>query len=138
MGKGCPARRGGSGFQLAQAIGQHPGAQFRRIVLVNALHGSGLLAASVGAAGRQTALVGFSCVRLNTLHKVRAAVVKPARHRICDSVMGAGLSGRRTSTPARRTGEHFRFAIVQRDAAHQVAGFLHPLETAQHLVKRLR
>jgi hypothetical protein len=41
-------------------------------------------------------LVRFSCVRLNTLHKSGRRSSNRRGIRICDSVMGAGLSGRRT------------------------------------------
>ena len=56
-GKGCclPLPRGDSGFQLAQAIGQHPEGTVQAHIGINPLHRAGLLAASVGVAAMQSA-----------------------------------------------------------------------------------
>src|SRR5256885_11767057 len=49
-------RQRGSGFESTHAIGQQPQGAVQANVRINALHGAGLLAASVGAAPGQAAL----------------------------------------------------------------------------------
>ena len=66
--------------------------------------------------------------------QVRTAVVEAARHQDLVFRDGRGLVGIVVLEGQCGAGEHFGFAIIQGDAAHQVAGFLDPLEAAQHLV----
>ncbi len=69
--------------------------------------------------------------------QVGAAVVEAARHQDLRFRDGRGLVGVVVLEGERGAGEHFGFAIVQGDAAHGIARFLHPIETAQDFVSPL-
>lgn len=102
--------------------------------MVDALHRTGLLAASVGAAPAQAALGQVFLRAVEHAPQVRAAVVEAARHQDLRFRDGRGLAGVVVLKGQRGTGEHLGLAIVQGDSVHGIAGFLHSVETAQHFV----
>ena len=130
-----PLRAGdGSGFECAHAIGQQPQGAVQANVGINAVHGAGLLPAAIGGAAMQTALGQVFLGAVEYAPQVRAAVVEAARHQDLVFRDGRGLVRVVVLEGQRGAGEHFGFAIVQGDGAHQVTGFLDPLEAAQYLV----
>ena len=124
----------GSGFEGAHAIGQQPQGAVQANVGINALHGAGLLPAAIGAAAMQSALGQVLLRAVEHAPQVGAAILEAARHQDLRFRDGCGLVGVVVLQRQRRAGEHFGFATVQGDAAHQVTGFLDPLEAAQYLV----
>ena len=129
----CPCRVGIQAFNWRMPSASSQRARFSRMFWSMPCTGR-VCCRRPGAAATQPALGQVFLGAVEHAPQVGAAVVEAARHQDLRFRDGRGLVGVVVLEGERGAGEHFGFAIVQGDAAHGIARFLHPIETAQDFV----